>query len=86
MLAMEEHDEDEGLCGSGRQSVTPYVYGRFVLYCCWESKSLDHTFSCPRFSLSILTSTVAFYSTRSLRLHCDPVPDMWPQGRWTPIP
>jgi hypothetical protein len=71
MLAMEEH------LTSMRD---------FVLYCCWESKSLSRVFSCPRFSLSILMSTVVFYSTRQLQLHCDLGPDRWPQGDWTPIP
>jgi hypothetical protein len=34
-LAMEEHDGDEDLRGSGHRSVIPYVHGRIdVLYCC----------------------------------------------------
>jgi hypothetical protein len=32
-LAMDECDEHEDLCGSGRQSVIPYVHRRTELYC-----------------------------------------------------
>jgi hypothetical protein len=32
-LAMDKRDGHEDLCGSGRRSVIPYVYGRTELYC-----------------------------------------------------
>jgi hypothetical protein len=32
-LAIDEHSEEEYLCGSGRRSVIPYVHGRMVLCC-----------------------------------------------------
>jgi hypothetical protein len=33
LLAMDERGGHENLCGSGHQSVIPYVYGRTELYC-----------------------------------------------------
>jgi hypothetical protein len=32
-LALDERSGHEDLCGSGRQSVIPYVHGRIELYC-----------------------------------------------------
>jgi hypothetical protein len=32
-LAIDEHGEHKNLCGSGRQSVIPYVHERMELYC-----------------------------------------------------
>jgi hypothetical protein len=76
---MDEHGEHSDLRGLGHQSVIPYVHGRMrvVLLKCWLSSWL----LC--LTLRVLTPNVAFYSTRLLRSHCAPGPDMWPQGSCT---
>jgi hypothetical protein len=33
LLAIDEHSEHEGLRGSGRRSIIPYIHGRTELYC-----------------------------------------------------
>jgi hypothetical protein len=33
LLAIAEHNGHQGLRGSGRRSIIPYVHGRTVLYC-----------------------------------------------------
>jgi hypothetical protein len=51
-LAIDERDGQEDLCGSGRQSVIPYVHGRTELYCS---------------SLSCLCETELFFRPTSVK-------------------
>jgi hypothetical protein len=53
-LAMDERSGHKDLCGSGRQSVIPYVHGRIELYC----SSLSFFDPCEE------VSTRSFYSSR----------------------
>jgi hypothetical protein len=59
-LAMDERGEHEDLCGSGRQSVIPYVHGRTELY--WSRLpclSLPFRPPCEE------VSTRSFYTSRT---------------------
>jgi hypothetical protein len=56
-LAMDEHSGHEDLCGSDRQSVIPYVYGRTELY--------RSSLPCLIFFVRLeVVSTRSFYSSR----------------------
>jgi hypothetical protein len=62
-LAMDERGGHKNLCGSGRQSVIPYVHGRIELYCSslpWLSLS----FYLTSFPPCEEVSTRPFYSSR----------------------
>jgi hypothetical protein len=86
MLAIEEHGGDEGFTLFGplkRNTLCPRENGSCITVC---SSSAGLTLDCLGLNLSILTSVAAFYSKRTLRLHCGIGPDMWPQGGRTPIP
>jgi hypothetical protein len=76
MLAMGEHGGDERFMWFGppkRNTIRPRENESYIDVC---YSSVGLVLSCHEFGLSILTSVVAFYSTRPLRLHCDPGPDM----------
>jgi hypothetical protein len=71
MLAMGEHDEDERFTWfrpPERNTIRPRKNESCIAVCCL---SIGLTLGCPGFSLSILTSVAAFYSSRLHRLHCD---------------
>jgi hypothetical protein len=59
---MDEHGEHQNLRGSDRRSIIPYVHGRMrvVLLKRWLFSQL------PCVALRVLTSGVAFYSTKLL--------------------
>jgi hypothetical protein len=67
-LAMNECGGHEDLCGSGRQSVIPYVHGRTELYC--SSLSCLSLPICPSALTDLFfdpceeVSTRSFYSSR----------------------
>jgi hypothetical protein len=64
MLAMGEHGGDERfkwLEPPERNTLCPRENGSCIIVCC---SSISLALACPGFSLSILTSIVAFYSTR----------------------
>jgi hypothetical protein len=86
MLTMGEHGGNEGFTWFGpaeRNILCPRENGGYIALCCSSvSLALGVLGSVP----PILTSVVAFYSTRLQRLHCDIRPDRWPQGGWTPLP
>jgi hypothetical protein len=86
MLAMGEHGGDRRFMWFGppeRNTLRPRENGSCIIVCC---SSVGLALGYPEFGLRILTSVVAFYSTRLQRLHYDLRPDRWPQGGWTPIP
>jgi hypothetical protein len=86
MLAMGEHDGDKRFTWFGPpecNTLYPWENESYIAVCC---SSVGLALGCPGFSLSILTSTAAFYSSRQKRLHYDLGPDRWPQSGWTPIP
>jgi hypothetical protein len=86
MLAMGEHGGDERFMwfGQPKRNTLRQRENESCIAVCYSSVGL--VLSCPEFGMSILTSVVAFYSTRPLRLYCDLGPNRWSQGGWTPIP
>jgi hypothetical protein len=83
---MEKHGGDEGFTWFGppeRYTLRPRENGGCIaVYCSSVGLALDGL----GFSLSILTSVAAFYSSRLQRLHYDLGLNRWPQGGWIPIP
>jgi hypothetical protein len=83
---MGEHGGDEGFMWfrlPERNTLRPQENESCIAVCC---SSIGLALGCLGFSLSILTSTIAFYSSRLQRLHYDLGPDSCPQCGWTPIP
>jgi hypothetical protein len=86
MLAMGEHGGDKGFTWfrlPERNTLRPRENESCIAVCCSSIGLALVVFgSVP----PILTSAVAFYSTRLQWLHCDLRADKWSQSGWTPIP
>jgi hypothetical protein len=77
LLAIDEHSGLEGLRGSGRRSVIPYVHGRTVLYCSSLYEPEPFLFSTPQ----MWRPPEPFIAQPRVVYNEPPRPDRWPQGR-----